>query len=324
MKPLLIRRCRQIRLGKILAALLLVAAAGLRSEPATKTLTVAVVSSQSTFGDVRANLAHLDAIIAEAAAAGARLVCFPELALVGYSTHPDIQKSAEPIPGPVTERLARIAAQRNVYISAGMAERDGEKTYIAQIVVGPKGYLGKYRKCFPTPAERACGFSPGQEYPTWEMDGFRFGVVICADGREEQTILAMKKAEVDVVHHPHGNWVGSLGQDAEEWTRSKLVYIGPRAVTARAHMLVNNSAGDMAEPGGKQQFSSGALVIDSLGQIARRTDQRDRSERWILVTLPQPVSLIPPGEQRRLAARDADFRSRMERHDVQRGEKAER
>jgi predicted amidohydrolase len=282
------------------------------TESGPKSLTVAVVSSTSVFGDVSANLAHFEQLVGEAAAQGARLVCFPELSLVGYATHPDILKSAEPVPGPTSDRLAQIAERYNVFISAGMAERNGERHHITQILVGPEGYLGKYRKCFPVGVEQACGFAPGDAYPTWDIDGYRFGIVICADGRQEATILAMKTAGADVIHHPHGNYVGGLGHDAEEWTRSKLVYIGPRAVTARAHMLVNNSAGDMAEPNDTRQFGSGAIVIDSLGQVVKRTMQSDRSERMIVVALQHPLSVIPPGELRQLANHDADIRARIE------------
>ena len=126
----------------------------------------------------------------------------------------------------------------------------------------------------------------------------------------------MKKAGVDVIHHPHGNWVGNLGRDAEEWTRSKLVYFAPRALTARAHMLINNSAGDMVEPTGTRQFGSGALVVDSLGQVVRRTEQRDRDERMILVTLAHPLSLIPPAELRILSRSDSDLHQRLQRDPV--------
>jgi predicted amidohydrolase len=303
------------RIGLALAAMLSldISVAVRGDETAPRSLTVAVITSQSVFGDVQANLDHFEQLIGEASGGGARLVCFPELALVGYSTHADALKVAQPIPGPATDRLAEIARRRNVYLSVGMAERDAERHYIAQIVVGPKGYLGKYRKCFPTGTERACGFVPGEEYPTWDVDGFRFGIVICADGRQESTILEMKEAGVDVIHHPHGNYVGNLGRDAEEWTRSKLVYIAPRALTSRAHVLINNSAGDIVEPMATRQFSSGALVIDSLGQVVRRTDQHDRAERMIVMTLAHPLSLIPPGELEKLSASDPGLRRRVER-----------
>ena len=79
----------------------------------------------------------------------------------------DVLKSAEQIPGPTTKKLEVIAKRFDVYISLGMAERDGDQYHIAQILVGPQGYLGKYRKFHPTAGEQACGFSAGQSFPTW-------------------------------------------------------------------------------------------------------------------------------------------------------------
>ncbi|MCH7727653.1 MAG: carbon-nitrogen hydrolase family protein [Planctomycetes bacterium] len=275
------------------------------------TLTVAVVSPRCKFGDVDANLAHFEKLIEQAKAKGARLVCFPELALVSYSTHKDVLKSAEPIPGPTTKRLEAIAKRLGVFISVGMAERDGEQHHIAHVLVGPGGYLGKYRKFHPTGGEQTCGFAPGKSFPTWDIDGFRFGILICFDGRHQDTIEAMKKAHVDIIHHPHGNTIGNLGREAEEWTRSKTVYFVPRAVFARSYMLVNNSAEDTEQPHRTLQYSSGALVVDPLGQIVDRTTQRDRTEKMIIVTLQKPEALIPTGELQRLKQSDEVFKQRF-------------
>jgi hypothetical protein len=60
-----------------------------------KTLTVAVVSSHSQFCDVEANLKHFEWLIKEAKGQGARLVCFPELALMAYSAEKEILNVAE-------------------------------------------------------------------------------------------------------------------------------------------------------------------------------------------------------------------------------------
>jgi predicted amidohydrolase len=120
----------------------------------------------------------------------------------------------------------------------------------------------------------------------------------------------MKKAHVDVIHHPHGNEVGGLGREAEEWTRSKTVYFVPRAVTARAYMLVNNSAEDTIQPHRLMQYSSGALVIDPLGQIVNRTKQKDRKEKMIFATLRKPRVLIPTGELN-LLKEDSTFKERF-------------
>jgi len=264
------------------------------------TLKIAVVSSRSRFCDPAANLKHFSTLTARAAKRGARLVCFPELALTSYTTHPQVLHVAERIPGPATAALAKLAAKNRVYISMGMAEQAGGKYYIAQVLVGPKGYMGKYRKHHPTKGEQKAGFSPGQDFPVFAVDGFRTGINICADGREQDTIQAMRKRKVDLILHPHGNGL-SLGRNAEEWTRGKTVYFVPRAVFARAYVVINNSAGDTADPDGKQSYGSGALVINPLGQVLKRTAQKTRSEKMILATLVRPLSeLIPAFEMRRL------------------------
>jgi len=265
-----------------------------------KTLTVAVVSSHSDFCDVEANLKHFEVLIKEAAGKGARLVCFPELSLMAYSTEKEILDVAEPIPGPSTKKLAAIARSHNVYLSVGMAEKDGEKYPITQAAIGPDRYIGKYRKYHPTGTEQECGFSPGKEFPIFDIDRFRLGINICADGRQEDTIQAMRDAKVDMIHHPHGNYL-SLGKDAEEWTRGKMVYFVPRATFSRAYILINNSAGDTKHPRGVNEYGSGALAIDPLGQVVDRTTQHDRKEKMIVVEITRPLSaLVPPFEMRRM------------------------
>jgi len=268
------------------------------SDSETKTLTVAVVSSNSVFCDPNANLKHFESLIKEAKARGARLVCFPELAMMAYSTEKEILDVAEEIPGPSTAKLEAIARSHDVYLSVGMAEKDGEKYHIAQAVIGPDGYIGKYRKYHPTGTEQKCGFSPGKEFPIFDVDGFRFGINICADGRREDTIQAMKDAKVDVIHHPHGNYL-SLGRDAEEWTRGKMVYFVTRATFSRAYILINNSAGDTKHPRGVNEYGSGALVIDPLGQVVDRTTQKDRNEKMIVVEIKRPLAALVPSYELR-------------------------
>ena len=295
-------KVRHVAMVIVVVASTVCAAQGDEASPGdeAKTLTVAVVSSHSEFCDVEANLKHFEALIKEAAGKGARLVCFPELALMAYSTEKEILDVAEEIPGPSTARLESIARSHDVYLSVGMAEKDGEKYHIAQAIIGPDGYIGKYRKYHPTDPERECGFSPGEEFPVFDVDGFRLGINICFDGRHEDTIQAMKDAKVDMIHHPHGNYL-SLGKDAEEWTRGKMVYFVPRATFSRAYILINNSAGDTKHPRGVNEYGSGALAIDPLGQVVDRTTQQDRKEKMIVVTLKRPLAaLVPPCELRRL------------------------
>ena len=75
----------------------------------------------------------------------------------------------------------------------------------------------------------------------------------------------------------------------------------PRATFSRAYILINNSAGDTKHPRGVNEYGSGALAIDPLGQVVDRTTQQDRKEKMIVVTLKRPLAaLVPPYELRHL------------------------
>ena len=179
----------------------------------------------------------------------------------------------------------------------GTTEKDDTgKCYITQFLCGPNGYIGKYRKHHQAPGGASLGLAEGDSFPVFDIDGFTLGFNICFDGRSWDTIELMKKAGVDIIHHPHGNLL-DLGADAEEWTRGKLYYLPARAIYSRSYILVNNSAGDTISPIGTSSFCGGAVIIDPLGQAIVRTTQKDRSEMMVFATLIKPVSaLIPQGE----------------------------
>ena len=267
-------------------------------------LRIAVVSSKSKYCDIKGNLNHFKSLIKRASARKAKLVCFPELALSCYTTEKNILSVAQKIPGPITDELVMLAREYGVYLSMGSPERSGSRYYISQIIVGPQGYMGKYRKHFPTELEQACGFSPGMTFPTFIIDGFRMGVNICYDGRHSKTIEAMKKANVNFIHHATGNYM-LVGENADEWTRGKIVYSVSRAIQARAYILINCSAGDTVEENEKKSHSSGSLVIDPLGQVLRRTTQATRTEKILVTEITRPLSsLIPKFEMKRLGVKD--------------------
>ena len=66
---------------------------------------VGLAQLNSVLGDSSANLERAMPYIAEAAGQGADLVMFPELYLQGYRADELNATTAEPIPGPATERL---------------------------------------------------------------------------------------------------------------------------------------------------------------------------------------------------------------------------
>ncbi len=137
-------------------------------------------------------------LIAEAAQQKADLVVLPET-LTFYGTGRTLADCAEPVPGPSTDYFGALAKQHNLYIVAGLIERDGHLIYNVAALIGPDGQLvGKYRKvCLPR-NEIEAGVQPGHDYPVFQTRFGKVGMMICYDGffPEVARRLAANGAEV--------------------------------------------------------------------------------------------------------------------------------
>lgn len=106
---------------------------------------------------------------------------------------------AESIPGPSTDYFGPLAKKHNLYIVAGLVEREGHLLYNTAALIAPDGAVaGKYRKtCLPR-SEVDAGLSPGGEYPVFETRFGRLGLMVCYDGffPEVARELANRGAEV--------------------------------------------------------------------------------------------------------------------------------
>jgi predicted amidohydrolase len=174
-----------------------------------KTVTLACVNFQTVWGDKAANLEKMKGTVATAARFGNNIIVFPELALSGYDCGPPPcthhKDTAETIPGPATEEMAKVAKDNGVYVIFGMPERDKEKPdtlYISSPLIGPEGLIGNYRKIHiagpPLFKETDC-FVGGNELPVFETRYGPIGIQICYDFwffSELTKILALKGARL--------------------------------------------------------------------------------------------------------------------------------
>ena len=107
---------------------------------------------------------------------------------------------AEPVPGPLTERLCALARKTGMWLVPGsMYEQAGDKLYNTAIVISPRGeIIAKYRKMFPwLPYES--GTAEGDQFCVFDIpDVGRFGLCICYDMwfPEVSRTLAWMGAEV--------------------------------------------------------------------------------------------------------------------------------
>lgn len=157
------------------------------------------------------NLEKMKTYVIEAAEAGAKLVVFPELVLTGYNCGDRFFEVAETIPGMATDFFESVAKETGTYIIWGMPEKSlSGVLYNAAALVGPEGYIGKWRKnTLPGHATDNTGpgafpdrryFKAGEDLPVFDTEIGRIGVLICYDifFPELARMLTLKGADVIV------------------------------------------------------------------------------------------------------------------------------
>lgn len=162
-------------------------------------VTAAVVQAGSKLFDTPATMVKAADLLSDAAARGAGLAVFPEAFIGGYpkGSHfgaPVGSRTAEgrelfrryhagaiAVPGPETERLAKLCGDFGMDAVIGAIERDGGTLYCAALFFSADGrLLGKRRKLMPTAAERLIwGFGDGSTLDAVEARTGRIGAAIC-------------------------------------------------------------------------------------------------------------------------------------------------
>jgi predicted amidohydrolase len=174
--------------------------------PAAGTWRVAMLQfdADQAFGDTERNVERLTAYAEDAAAAGARLVLFPEGSTHGYANPSevwcrpgrtslgsrrcrDVGAVAETLPGAdgtVDARFTALARRLGVHVVYSAIERDGARYYNTAVMVGPDGLEAKYRKRALYYLDEGYA-TPGDGPATAALPIGTVGFLICADLNED-------------------------------------------------------------------------------------------------------------------------------------------
>jgi N-carbamoylputrescine amidase len=172
---------------------------------------------QHAFHDKSANITRGLGALDEAAANGAAVVVFAELAFERfYPQNPadgDPLRFAEPVPGPLTEAFAERAKRHGVVVVLNLYERDGTHAYDCSPVIDADGrLLGRTRMIHIT--EYACFheqgyYTPGDTgAPVYDTKAGRIGVAICYDRHYPEYMRALAVAGADLVVIPQAGAIG--------------------------------------------------------------------------------------------------------------------
>ena len=141
-------------------------------------------------------------LIGKAAEQKADLVVLPET-LTYYRAGQSFAEVAEPIPGPSTDYFGQLAKKHDLYIVAGLNERDKHLIYNVAVLLAPDGSVaGKYRKvCLPR-NEWMGGIQPGNEYPVFETRFGKLGMMVCYDGFFPEVARELTNRGAEVIAFP--------------------------------------------------------------------------------------------------------------------------
>jgi predicted amidohydrolase len=158
-------------------------------------------------------LRHFD----EAAAQGAKVICFAELAFEPFypqrRADGDVRGRAEAIPGPITDAFAERARQHRVVTVLNLFERDGARTFDSSPVIDADGrLLGVTRMLHITdyPCFHEQGYyTPGDAgTPVYDTAAGRIGVSICYDRHYPEVMRALAVNGADLVIVPQAGAIG--------------------------------------------------------------------------------------------------------------------
>ncbi|MGC1243529.1 MAG: carbon-nitrogen hydrolase family protein [Chryseosolibacter sp.] len=154
------------------------------------------------------NLAAFAALVDKAGAQQADIVCLPEGATI-VGTTLDYISGSETLPGPTTQYLGEVARRNNLYIVAGLLEKEGDVVYNTAVLIDRKGNLaGKYRKASLPREEIDGGVTPGNSFPVFDTDFGRIGIMICWDVTFPEPARALARQGAEVIFLPI--WGGDL------------------------------------------------------------------------------------------------------------------
>jgi beta-ureidopropionase len=186
-------------------------AKGFQRERRDMTIVRAALVQAVWTGDKASMIAHHEEQARLAAAEGARVICFQELFYGPYFCQVQDAKFyeyAESVPGPVTERFAKLAAELGMVMILPVyeLEQPGFLYNTAAVIDADGTYLGKYRKHhlphLPGFWEKFY-FRPGNlGYPVFDTAVGRVGVYICYDRHFPEGWRALGLNGAQIVFNP--------------------------------------------------------------------------------------------------------------------------
>lgn len=226
------------------------------------------------------NIVKAEKMISQAASEGSKLICFPEVCFDRFfpqeRARDELFDLAEPIPGPITERLmAKAKSEKIVVVASLLEEGFAGEYYDSAICIDADGsLLGTTRMNHSFEGENyneKFYYAPGNTlYPVYNTAAGPVGIAICQDSwyPEVMRILSMKGAELIVVPTAE-----SCPEEKFDWYQDVLT-----TVQAKAPSICNGVFVGVANRVGVEKnmnFMGSSYVTNPFGKIIKMANRND-------------------------------------------------
>lgn len=197
------------------------------------------------------------------------IVVFSENLVDRYEREP-IDNTAQTIPGPLTQMLSEKARLHNTYIVTSLNEKDAKgHLYVTAVLIDREGKIaGTYRKVHLPLDEAERGLLPGSEYPVFDTDFGRVGLLVCWDNwfPEAARIMRLQGAEMILLPIAGDSTPGHWDATSKSRAMENVIYMVSSITTPSVPSQIINPAGQ--------------VVGEAVGDFCFVVEEIDLNEQW--------------------------------------------
>lgn len=248
------------------------------------------------------NLKGILEALTAAARNGAKLMVLPEAATTGFM-YPDAKALghfADTIPGKTTAAIEKVTREFDAYVVTGMYEKDPATGALhnSAVLIGPSGYIGKYRKNNLAPGEGVM-VSPGQlGFPVFDTKIGKIGLVICYDDSNIQNLITPVLRGADIIVQPIGSFKIANYLGASVTNHSTMANMSTATAWLGTNVVSSNSTGTEGPGRGLVSFDGGSSIWNADGKRLISADVSSWTQRKKPQTVYATIDIDKQSEQK--------------------------
>ena len=225
-------------------------------------LKIAMVCMHSALGHIDRNLDRIGQFVETAAREGAQMICFPEAAATGYALKEPEKYCTAQDTVRIMDDLIQMGRDMKIVLIVGFVENSGgKKPYISQLITGPEGFMGVYRKTHLSPTEARI-YGAGETLGVFAYGEWRFGLQLCYEAHFPEISTKMALSGADLLLIPHASPRSDPATKFDSWMR----HLPARAFDNGVFVAACNPVGGN---GGGLSFPGVALVLGPDGRLIK-------------------------------------------------------